>query len=56
MATVVWQALTLSSLALLIGVPLGILVGRLGWAAFAYRLGVVSEPVIVAAVAVGRSR
>jgi len=46
MATVVWQAMTLSGLALLIGVPIGILVGRLGWSAFAYRLGVVSEPVV----------
>jgi putative ABC transport system permease protein len=45
-ATVAWQALTLAGIALLIGVPLGILIGRLGWAAFAYRLGVVSEPVI----------
>src|SRR5439155_17783282 len=44
-ATIAWQALTLGSLALLIGVPLGVLGGRLGWAAFAYRLGVVSEPV-----------
>ncbi len=45
-ATIAWQALTLAGLALLIGVPVGILLGRLGWAAFAYRLGVVSEPVI----------
>jgi ABC-type antimicrobial peptide transport system permease subunit len=44
-ATVAWQALTLATIALLIGVPLGMLLGRLGWAAFAYRLGVVSEPV-----------
>jgi ABC-type antimicrobial peptide transport system permease subunit len=44
--TVAWQALVLTGLALLIGVPLGILLGRLGWAAFAYRLGVVSEPVV----------
>jgi len=45
-ATIAWQALTLAGLALIIGVPIGILAGRLGWAAFAYRLGVVSEPVI----------
>jgi ABC-type antimicrobial peptide transport system permease subunit len=45
-ATIAWQALTLAGLALVIGVPIGILAGRLGWAAFAYRLGVVSEPVI----------
>ena len=45
-ATVAWQAVVLSTVALLFGVPLGILVGRLGWAAFAYKLGVVSEPVM----------
>jgi predicted lysophospholipase L1 biosynthesis ABC-type transport system permease subunit len=45
-ATIAWQALTLAGISLLIGVPLGILLGRLGWAAFAYRLGVVSEPVV----------
>jgi ABC-type antimicrobial peptide transport system permease subunit len=45
-ATVAWQALTLAGIALLFGVPIGILLGRLGWAAFAYRLGVVSEPVV----------
>ena len=45
-ATIAWQAVTLAGLALLIGMPLGILLGRLGWSAFAYRLGVVSEPVI----------
>ena len=45
-ATVAWQAIVLSTVALVIGVPLGILVGRLGWGAFAYRLGVVDEPVM----------
>jgi len=45
-SAIAWQALTLAGIALLIGVPLGILLGRLGWAAFAYRLGVVSEPVV----------
>lgn len=45
-AIVAWQALTLAGLALIFGVPIGMLLGRLGWAAFAYRLGVVSEPVI----------
>jgi putative ABC transport system permease protein len=45
-ATVAWQALTLAGMSLFFGVPIGILLGRLGWAAFAYRLGVVSEPVI----------
>jgi predicted lysophospholipase L1 biosynthesis ABC-type transport system permease subunit len=45
-ATIAWQALTLAGIALIIGVPFGILAGRIGWAAFAYRLGVVSEPTI----------
>lgn len=45
-ATIAWQALTLACIALAIGVPIGVLVGRLGWSAFAYRLGVVSEPVV----------
>ena len=45
-ATITWQSLILASTTLVFGVPLGILVGRLGWSAFAYRLGVVNEPVI----------
>ena len=45
-ATVAWQSLILASLALAFGVPLGMLLGRLGWSAFAYRLGVVNEPVL----------
>ena len=44
--TVAWQSLILASLALAFGVPLGMLLGRLGWSAFAYRLGVVNEPVL----------
>ena len=45
-ATVAWQSLILASLALAFGVPLGLLLGRLGWSAFVYRLGVVNEPVL----------
>jgi hypothetical protein len=45
-ATVAWQSLILASLALVFGVPIGMLVGRLGWSAFAYRLGIVNEPVL----------
>ena len=45
-ATVAWQALILAGLALAFGVPIGMLLGRLGWSAFAYRLGVVNEPVL----------
>jgi len=46
MATVAWQAVILAGIALLIGIPIGIMAGRLAWSAFAYRLGVVPEPVI----------
>jgi predicted lysophospholipase L1 biosynthesis ABC-type transport system permease subunit len=45
-ATVAWMSLILTGLALLIGVPIGMLLGRLGWSAFAYRLGVINEPVL----------
>ena len=46
MATVAWQALILTGLALAIGIPIGILTGRLAWSAFAYRLGIVPDPVL----------
>lgn len=45
-ATVAWMSLILTGVALLIGVPIGMLLGRLGWSAFAYRLGVINEPVL----------
>jgi ABC-type lipoprotein release transport system permease subunit len=44
-STIGWQALTLAGLALLIGLPLGIACGRLGWQVFANQLGV--TPVVV---------
>ena len=44
LATTAWQASTLVALALFIGIPLGILVGRVAWRAFADQLGVVDEP------------
>lgn len=44
-ATIAWQATTIAVIALLIGVPLGFLVGRFTWALFADHLGVVSVPV-----------
>jgi putative ABC transport system permease protein len=46
MATVAWQALILAGIALVIGIPIGIMAGRLAWSVFAYRLGVVPEPAI----------
>ena len=40
-ATVAWQASALGVVALLIGLPLGVISGRRGWNVFADRLGVV---------------
>jgi hypothetical protein len=45
-ATVAWQATTVGALALLFGVPLGIVSGRIGWRALTDNLGTVSEPVV----------
>jgi ABC-type antimicrobial peptide transport system permease subunit len=42
--TIAWQATTLAAISSLIGVPLGFLVGRLGWSLFANQLGVVAAP------------
>ena len=52
------EATTLAALSVLIGIPLGVLVGRWGWTTFADQLGVVAEPVVpipwgVMAVALG---
>jgi hypothetical protein len=45
-ATVAWQASTLAGIALLIGLPLGVAVGRWGWTLFANSIGVLPVPVI----------
>ncbi len=45
-ATVAWQATTLASIALLIGLPLGVAVGRWGWTLFADAIGVLPVPVV----------
>ncbi|TMK66375.1 MAG: FtsX-like permease family protein [Actinobacteria bacterium] len=50
-ATVAWQSTTVALAALVVGVPLGIILGRWGWTALADDLGTVPEP-IVPAVAV----
>ncbi len=42
-ATVVWQVLTLVVGAVVVGVPLGVVGGRLAWATFAGRLGVATD-------------
>lgn len=44
--SVVWQATTLASVALVLGTPLGVAAGRWAWRAFAGQLGVVAEPVV----------
>lgn len=44
--TVAWQSVVLAVIALVIGVPAGVLIGRLGWSLFATGLGVVSVPVV----------
>ena len=43
-ATVAWQGSTLAAVAILVGLPLGIVAGRWGWNLLADRLGVVPEP------------
>ena len=45
-ATVAWQATTLASIALLIGLPLGVAVGRWVWTFFASQIGVIPEPAV----------
>jgi predicted lysophospholipase L1 biosynthesis ABC-type transport system permease subunit len=45
-ATVAWQASTLVTVSLVIGVPLGMAIGRWAWTLFAENLGVTSEPVV----------
>ena len=45
-ATVAWQASALAGIALLIGLPLGVAVGRWGWTLFANSIGVVPVPVV----------
>ena len=42
---VAWQATTFVSAALLIGLPVGIAVGRLVWTAFTHQLGTAADPV-----------
>jgi ABC-type lipoprotein release transport system permease subunit len=44
--TVVWQALTIGVIGVLVGVPVGAVVGRLAWQTFAQHLGVVPLSVV----------
>jgi putative ABC transport system permease protein len=43
-ATVLWQATTVAVLAIVVGIPLGIVAGRIAWDALANDLGTVAEP------------
>jgi putative ABC transport system permease protein len=45
-AAVAWQATTFAAVGLLIGIPLGIAVGRWVWTLFADQLGVPPEPIV----------
>jgi hypothetical protein len=45
-STIAWQATAVTSVAALVGIPLGIVAGRAIWRVFAERLGVVPEPVL----------
>jgi len=45
-ATVAWQASTLAGIALLIGLPLGVAVGRWAWTLFANQIGVLPVPIV----------
>ena len=47
-AAVAWQATTLAVIALVVGIPLGLVLGRFAWATFAANLPVPSDPVIPA--------
>ncbi len=45
-ATIAWQASTITALALVIGLPLGIVLGRSIWRLFAHQIGVIAVPVV----------
>ena len=45
-ATVAWQASTMAGIALLIGLPLGVAVGRWAWTLFANTIGALPVPIV----------
>jgi ABC-type antimicrobial peptide transport system permease subunit len=47
-AAVAWQATVIAATALLMGLPLGIALGRWGWDVLARDLGTLAEPVVPA--------
>ena len=52
-ATVYWQATTVTLVGLVVGVPVGIALGRVIWRAFALNVGVVPDPLVDLWVIVG---
>jgi predicted lysophospholipase L1 biosynthesis ABC-type transport system permease subunit len=48
LSVVLWQACALTAVALLAGLPLGIVAGRWTWAIFAGSLGVATDPAVPA--------
>jgi putative ABC transport system permease protein len=53
MSTVAWHASLLTGAALVVGIPLGIVVGRVTWSAIVDNLGVLSSPVVPLAAIAG---
>jgi putative ABC transport system permease protein len=52
-AVVAWQATTLGIVALLVGLPVGVVTGRWAWTAVAARLGARSDPLVGPLLVVG---
>jgi hypothetical protein len=46
--TVAWQAITFGAIALVVGIPIGLIGGRAGWHLAADQLGIPSHPVVTA--------
>jgi ABC-type antimicrobial peptide transport system permease subunit len=44
-SSIAWQATTIGLAALVIGIPLGLVLGRVGWTLLANELGAVAEPI-----------
>jgi putative ABC transport system permease protein len=53
MSTVAWHASLLTAAALVVGIPLGIVIGRVTWSAIVDVLGVISPPVVPLAAMAG---
>ncbi len=53
LSSVAWHASLLSAAALVVGIPLGVVIGRVTWSAIVDNLGVVSAPVVPLTAIVG---